>query len=59
MYLYKDKDSSSIFFHLQTPVCLQIGFSHENFSHHRCSMKKAVLKKFAIFTRKHLCWSLF
>ena len=23
------------------------------------SMKKAVLKHFAIFTRKHLCWSLF
>ena len=26
---------------------------------HRCSVEKAVLKHFAIFTRKHLCWSLF
>ena len=25
----------------------------------RCSIKKAVLKKFAIFTGKRLCWSLF
>ena len=25
----------------------------------RCSTKKAVLKNFAVFTRKHLCWSLF
>ena len=28
-------------------------------SHRRCSIKKAVLKNFAIFTEKHLCWSLF
>ena len=28
-------------------------------SHWRCSIKKAVLKNFAIFTGKHLCWSLF
>ena len=27
-------------------------------SHRRCSMKKAFLKYFAIFTRKHLCCSL-
>ena len=26
---------------------------------HRCSSKLVVLKNFAIFTRKHLCWSLF
>ena len=26
-------------------------------SHLRCSIKKVVLKKFAIFTGKHLCWS--
>ena len=25
----------------------------------RCSIKKAVLKNSAIFTGKHLCWSLF
>ena len=28
-------------------------------SHHRCSIKKGVLKNFAIFTRKHLCSSFF
>ena len=28
-------------------------------SHQRCSIEKAVLKNFAIFTTKHLCWSLF
>ena len=28
-------------------------------SHWRCSIKKAVLKNFTIFTGKHLCWSLF
>ena len=28
-------------------------------SHRRCFIKKAVLKNFAIFTWKHLCWSLF
>ena len=25
----------------------------------RCSVKKVVLKKFANFTGKHLCWSFF
>ena len=28
-------------------------------SHRRCSIKKAVLKNFAIFTGKHLRWSFF
>ena len=28
-------------------------------SHKRCSIKKGVLKNFAILTGKHLCWSLF
>ena len=28
-------------------------------SHHRCSIKKGVIKNFAIFTRKHLCSSFF
>ena len=28
-------------------------------SHGRCSIKKAVLKKFEILTGKHLCWSSF
>ena len=28
-------------------------------SHQMCSIKKTVLKNFAIFTEKHLCWSFF
>ena len=28
-------------------------------SHQRCSIKKGVLKNFAKFTGKHLCWRLF
>ena len=28
-------------------------------SHRRCSIKKAILKHFVIFTRKHLCWGVF
>ena len=28
-------------------------------SHRRCYIKKVVLRNFAIFTGKHLCWSLF
>ena len=28
-------------------------------SHRKCSIKKAVLKNFVKFTRKHLCQSLF
>ena len=28
-------------------------------SQRRCSVKKGVLKNFADFTRKYLCWSLF
>ena len=31
---------------------------HTN-SHRRCSIKTAVLKNVAIFTGRHLCWSLF
>ena len=34
-------------------------FSKSRSSHQRCSRKKAVLKIFALFTGKHLCWSLF
>ena len=28
-------------------------------SHRRCSVEKDVLKNFAVFTGKHLCWSVF
>ena len=31
----------------------------ERSSHQRCSVKNGVLKNFANFTGKHLCWSLF
>ena len=31
----------------------------ETTSHHKCSMKRAVLKNFATFTGKYLRWSLF
>ena len=34
-------------------------FCRSRSSHRRCSIKKAVLKNFAIFTVKHLCWGLF
>ena len=32
---------------------------HYRSSHQRCSIKKVLLKNFAIFTGKHLCWRLF
>ena len=37
------------------------GFQASRFrsSHRRCSMKKAALKDFVVFTGKHLCLSLF
>ena len=37
----------------------KIVFSLSRRSHTRCSIKKAVLKNFAILTGKHLCWNLF
>ena len=33
-------------------------FTNHRSSHRRCPVKKGVLKNFAIFTGKHLCWSL-
>ena len=33
--------------------------SHSQNGHRRCCIKKAVLKNFAIFRGKHLCWSLY
>ena len=35
-------------------ICLNFRRSHQS-----CSIEKAVLKNFAIFTKKHLRWSLF
>ena len=35
------------------------GWFESTISQRRCSTKKAVLKNFAMFTRKHLLWSLF
>ena len=39
----------------------KIQSSHQRYrkSHRRCSVKKRVLKNFANFIEKHLCWSLF
>ena len=36
-----------------------IAFPDVKSSHWKCSIKKAVLKNLAIFSVKHLCWSLF
>ena len=35
-----------------------IRFPIHRSSHRRCSIEKAVLKNFTIFTGKHLCWSI-
>ena len=43
----------------QMPNTEQLLYQTEKNSHRRCSIKKAVLKNFTIFTGKHLCWSLF
>ena len=37
----------------------QQNFENNRSSHWRCSVKKGVLKNFANFTGKYLCWSLF
>ena len=38
-----------------------LGCPRKNFrsSHQRCFIKKVVLKNFAIFTGKHMCWRYF
>ena len=41
------------------PNTEQFLYQTEKSSHRRCSKNKAVLKSFAIFTGKHLCWSFF
>ena len=43
----------------QMPNTEQLLHQTDKSSHRRCSIKKAALKYFAMFTRKHLCWSLF
>ena len=44
-------------------MCFPVNFSEEfrtaKRSQWKYSAKKGVLKSFAIFTEKHLCWSLF
>ena len=39
--------------------CPFVYFSFVRGSHRRCSIKKVIFKNFAIFTGKHLSWSLF
>ena len=51
--IWKSSSSSSFFFFESKT------FSKYRSSHHRCSIKIVVFKKFAIFTGKHLSWSLF
>ena len=46
--------------HFRTTASLRIFWKHElniRSSHWSCSVKKGVLKNFANFTEKHLCWS--
>ena len=43
----------------QMPSTEQLRYRTDKINHWRCSIKKAVLENFAIFTRKHPCWSLF
>ena len=44
---------------LKTPgVLFSWDVERDRRNHQRCSIKKAVLKDFAIFTGKHLCWRL-
>ena len=43
---------------MQKKPCIQ-GCCWTRSSHRRCSINKAVFKNSAIFTGKHLCWSIF
>ena len=43
----------------QMPIIKWLLYQTDKSSHWRCSIKNAVHKNFAIFTIKHLCWSLF
>ena len=45
--------------HPSLPNTEQLLYQTKKSSHQRCSEKRAVLKSFAIFIGKHLCWSLF
>ena len=40
------------------PIIKQLLYQTDKSSHWRCSIKNAICKNFAIFTVKHLCWSL-
>ena len=43
----------------QMPKAEQLLYQTDKTSHRGCPLEKSVLKHFAIFTGKHLCWSLF
>ena len=43
----------------QMPYTEQLFYLTDRSSHRRRSIKKAVLKNFAVFTEKYLCWSFF
>ena len=40
-------------------VIIFMDWANARSSHRSCSMKKTILKSYAKFTEKHLCWSLF
>ena len=46
----------SVYIIFQILICNPLSFRR---SYQMCSVKKAALKNVAIFTGKHLCWSLF
>ena len=56
--------AKSLFYFAKSPIVVTFPKNlilekvHRN-SHQKCSEKKIVLKNFAIFSGKHLCWSLF
>ena len=43
----------------QIPNTEQLLYQTDKSSHRRCPIKEVVLQNFAIFSGKHLCWSLF
>ena len=67
LFFHKIRSELHIFQYIyQLPVLynqdvkiILVYFWHKRSSHQRCSIRKAVLKNFAILTGKHLCWSLF
>ena len=59
-FIYRDSsDEQSVFSELQKTFFLYWITAIIRSNHRRCSVKNGVLKYFANFTGKNLCWSLF